>query len=191
MRLIRIEFSGNRSLWAWSLDRASVRMFLAVLLCSALVLVAVLLRARQMEQELAQASDALAQMESLQQKNALRLNAREQQSPEEEAMRLQAQRLRALPWEAIFQAVETPTAPVRVQSFEPDLVRGLVKLQARADDLAAMQAYVRDLQQLPVFRHVALQRHAVPNEEGGGIEFACEAVLAATYRLPEVTEAQP
>jgi len=190
MKPIRIDFGQDRHPWRWSWQLRSVHFFLLAVLCAGLVIAAVSLRARQMEQELAQAQEALAQLENLRQKNALRQHASERRTPEEEVMEAQSQRLRALPWEAIFQAVEAPEVAVRLQSFEPDPVRGILKLQAKADDLAAMQAYVQALQQSPVFRGVALQRHAIA-ENAAGVEFACEAVLAAAYRLPEVTEGRP
>jgi len=190
MKPIRIDFALDRHPWSWRWRRRSVRFFVVAVLCSGLVIAAASLRARQMEQELAQAREALMQLENLRQKNALRQHAGERRTPEEEAMQGQSQRLRALPWEAIFQAVESPQVAVRLQSFEPDPARGILKLQAHADDLAAMQAYVQALQQSPVFRRVALQRHAL-SENAAGVEFACEAVLAAAYRLPEMTEAQP
>lgn len=191
MKPVRIDFAAPNGGWVWSMRRASVRIFLALLLAAAAVAAVVVLRAQQIEREVEQAQDALAQMTRLQQKSALLRSVSERQTPEEEAMLQQAQRLRELPWEAIFQALETPTAAVRLQSLEPDLQRGIVKLQLHAEDLAAMQAYVQALQQSPVFRRVALQRHATPGDGSGGLDFACEAVLAAAYRLPEAVETQP
>ena len=191
MRPVRIDFAAQSGGWAWSMRRASVRIFLALLLAAAAVGAVVVLRAQQIEREVEQAQEALAQMTRLQQKSALLRSVSERQTPEEETMLQQAQRLRELPWEAIFQALEATTAAVRLQSLEPDLQRGIVKLQLHAEDLAAMQAYVQELQQSPVFRRVALQRHAVPGDGSGGLDFACEAILAAAYRLPEAVETQP
>jgi hypothetical protein len=191
MKPVRINFAASGGPWVWSFKRLSVRILLVCLCCSALLGAVVMLRARQMESELTRAQDALSQLDNLRQKETLRFNAVSRQTPEEETVLRLAGTLRELPWEAIFQAVESTQAQVRLQSFEPDLARGVVKLQGRADDLAVMQAYVRELEALPVFRRVVLQRHAVPSGEGAsGIDFACEAILETGYRLPEVKEAQ-
>lgn len=71
----------------------------------------------------------------------------------------------ALPWEAMFRAVEASgNGRVALLSLEPDPAKGEVRISGEAKDLAAMLAYVKQLGSRQEFQRVLLQSHRVDAE---------------------------
>lgn len=68
----------------------------------------------------------------------------------------------ALPWSALFNAVESSGGPgVALLSLEPELHKGVVKISGEAKDFKALLDYVRQLAAQPVFDRVMLQSHQI------------------------------
>lgn len=187
MKPMRIDFAESPSVWRWSLRLPGVRFFMIFLLLALIVGGLAWVRGQQLQREIGYAQAAQANLQNLQEQNAVAEPGQARLGAEEEALWRQAERQRALPWEAVFRAFEE-APPMRFQTFEPDLTRGLVKVQAQAPDIGGAQSYLVALQASPVFVRVSLLRHETLAE--GGVSFHFEAVLAQAYRLPE-QEARP
>ena len=183
MKRFDIDFAGEGGAWRWDWQMPGTRLFIALAALALLFGAAVMQRAWQIERELAQTRLASADLQRERERMALAERDRLRLGAEDELLLRQSAQLRALPWESIFSAFEN-APPVRLQAFEPDPARGVVKVQATMPDVAAMQAYVHALEASPVFRRVNLLRHEVA-AEGGGVNAHLEAILAAPYRLPE------
>lgn len=182
MKPMLIDFSSPRSAWRWDLRMRGTQLFVLLLLASAILGALALERGAQLERQLIETRAASAQLQAKRERSAMAERDRVRLGAEDDTMLRQSALQRGLPWEAVFQAFER--APLaRLQSFEPDLARGVVKVQAHMADVAALQDYLRTLQTSPVFMRVTLLRHEAPAE--GGVNFHYEAVLAAPYRLPE------
>lgn len=181
MKPMLIDFAGEGGSWRWDWRQPGTRLFvmLLVLACAAGGLA--LQRGLQARQEAARLVFSVAASQAAQARAALAERKLQQGGAGDLALLRQVERHRNLPWEAIFRAFEAAPA-ARLESFEPDLARGVVKVRAHVADAAAVQVYVRGLQGNPVFQRVSLLRHEVA--ESGGVDFVYEAVLAASYRLP-------
>lgn len=71
-----------------------------------------------------------------------------------------------LPWEPLFQAVEScASKEVALLAMEPDLEKRVVKISGEAKNLAAMLDYVRRLEAQAVFGSVYLQSHQVQQHD--------------------------
>lgn len=187
MKPLRIDFAESPSVWRWSLRLPSVRFFMIFLLLALIVGGLAWSRGLKLQAEVRHAQIALTSLQDLQEKSAVAEQSQARLGAEEEALWRQAERQRALPWEAVFRAFEE-APPMRFQTFEPDLARGVVKVQAQAPDIGGAQSYLVALQANPVFVRVSLLRHEAQAE--GGVSFHFEAVLTQAYRLPE-QEARP
>lgn len=72
----------------------------------------------------------------------------------------------SLPWERLFQAVEScSNKEVALLAMEPDLEKRVVKISGEAKNLAAMLDYVRRLEAQEVFGTVYLQSHQVQQHD--------------------------
>lgn len=68
----------------------------------------------------------------------------------------------SLPWNALFNAVETTSGQnIALLSLEPDLQKGTVKISGEAKDLNALLKYVKQLSTRDVFGSVFLQNHQI------------------------------
>jgi Tfp pilus assembly protein PilN len=68
----------------------------------------------------------------------------------------------ALPWDALFRAVESSADKnVALLALEPDLRKGTVTISAEAKNFDAMLEYARQLGQRDVFASVHLQHHLI------------------------------
>ena len=66
----------------------------------------------------------------------------------------------ALPWSALFTAVESSGGPgVALLSLEPQLHKGVVKISGEAKDFKAVLDYAKQLSAQPVLARVMLQSH--------------------------------
>ncbi len=178
MKPMAIDFAAGASAWRWDWRMPGTRLF-AVLALVSLVLGAA---AWQRSNALGGRQQAIAAQ--LARLNDAHRNAARQSRMRsgDDVMLRQAQLQRALPWESIFRAFEA-APPVRMDTFEPDLTRGVVKVQANSADIGQLQDYLATLQASPAFMRVSLLRHELP-PDGNGVTFHYEAVLAAPYRLP-------
>ncbi len=182
MKPVIIDFAGSRGAWRLDLRLPGVRLGLLMLALAILLGGAALHRALRLDAELATARQAQAALLANETKAADETRARLRLAAPDALLLHQSVLQRGLPWEAIFQAFEA--APqARLLAFEPDVASGVVKVQARIADIAALQGYLAELQASAVFVRVSLLRHEVAAQ--GGIDFQYEAVLAAPYRLPE------
>lgn len=72
----------------------------------------------------------------------------------------------ALPWEALFEAVEgAATKDVALLALEPEMRKGRVAITAEAKDFGAMLDYARRLGERDVFASVHLQHHQVQQSD--------------------------
>ncbi len=187
MKPIRIDFAdervGWRCLWRFDARMPATRFAVA---CALLALAAgslALVRGQALRQATADTHAQHMRLQAARDDAARRAGAQLRLAAADQALLRQGELQRALPWEAIFQAFES-APPVRLHTFEPDLARGVVKVQASLADVAALQQYLRALQANPVFQRVSLLRHEAP-PEGDGINAHYEAILSAPYRLPQ------
>lgn len=186
MKPLSIDFAASRNPWRWDWRMPGTWIFMVLVFLALVTGALTLLRGQQLGREVAHVREELAQLQSVQEKAATVERQQAGLGQEEAALLRQSERQRALPWEAIFRAFEAvPT--IKLQAFEPDLVHGVIKVQAQATDVAALQGYLRALQASPVFLRLSLLRHEVA-VDGRGVSFHFEAVLAAPYRLPESEE---
>ncbi|MEO7579211.1 MAG: hypothetical protein ABIT83_16495 [Massilia sp.] len=182
MKPFHIDFADAPGAWRWDWSMPATRIA-ALLLLVALVSGALALqRGLTLRGATAQARAAQLEHEAARERSARMIKSAARLGAEDEALLHQASMLRAIPWEGVFRAFEA-APPAVLQSFEPDLARGVVKLQAHVADLGAAQDYLAGLRRSPVFLRVSLLRHEVATE--GGVDFHAEAVLAGPYRLPE------
>lgn len=180
-----IDFAGAQSPWRRDRRMPGVRIALVLLALALLAGGAALQRGLQVRQELAQLHQTLELRRAETSRASAAQRDRDRLGSADEPMLRQAALQRAVPWEAIFRAFERAPA-ARLESFEPDVARGVVKVQANLADVGAMQDYLAALQANPVFLRVNLLRHEAL-ADGGGLNFQYEAVLAGPYRLPEPT----
>lgn len=178
-----IDFAGAQSPWRRDWRMPGVRISLALVALALLAGGAALQRGLQVRQELAQLRQTLELRRADAARATAALRERDRLGSADEPMLRQAALQRAVPWEAIFRAFERAPA-ARLESFEPDVARGVVKVQANLGDVGAVQDYLAALQASPVFLRVNLLRHEAL-ADGGGLNFQYEAVLAAPYRLPD------
>lgn len=181
MKPMLIDFAGEGGHWRWDWRQPGTRLFVVLLVLACAAGGLALQRGWQVRQEAARLELSVAASQAAQARAALAERKLQQGAAGDLALLRQAERHRSLPWEAIFRAFEA-APPARLESFEPDVARGVVKVRAHVADAAAVQVYVRGLQRNPVFQRVSLLRHEVA--ETGGVDFAYEAVLATPYRLP-------
>jgi hypothetical protein len=180
-----IDFANQRSPWRWDLRMTSTRLFLLMTVVALGMLVAAWQQGRVTAQEREALEAQLARLVARQEAQADQQRRRTQASSEHDALLRQAATQQGLRWEAIFRAFEgAPGA--RLESLQPDLASGVVKVQAHVQDVGQIRAYLDMLATSPVFMRISLRRHELP-PQGGGATFHYEAVLAAPYRLPEGT----
>lgn len=86
----------------------------------------------------------------------------------------------SLPWDRLFQAVETAgSEDVALLTVEPDARKRLLKITGEARNLAAVLAYIRLLEQQPVLTDIYLQNHQIQQQDADKpIRFA----LTASWR---------
>lgn len=183
MKPMRIDFADQRAAWRWDWRMPATRLAVA---CALLALAAgslALVRGQALRQALADTQAQQARLQAARNDTARRAGEQLRLGAADQSLLRQGELQRALPWEAIFQAFES-APPVRLNTFEPDLARGVVKVQANLADVAALQQYLRALEANPVFQRVSLLRHEAP-PEGDGINAHYEAILSAPYRLPQ------
>lgn len=185
MKPMLIDFAGERGSWRWDWRMPGTRLFLVLLLLAAGLGALALQRGLQVRREAAQVRAVQAELQAAQEQAALAERNRQRLGAGDAALLRQSERHRALPWEAIFRAFESAPA-ARLESFEPDLAHGVVKVHAHLAEVGAVQDYLRTLQASPVFLRLALLRHEAA--EGGGVNFHYEALLAGPYRLPEADQ---
>lgn len=183
MKPMPIDFAGQQHAWRWDARMPATRLALLAALAAVLALGAAWLEVRAIQDERLAVQARLARVSALQAAQAEREQRSARASGEADALLRRAAVQRALPWEAIFRAFESSSA-ARLESWAPDLASGVVKVQAHADGIGQAQDYLAVLQASPVFQRVSLQRHELP-PQGEGVNFTYEAVLAASYRLPE------
>lgn len=71
-----------------------------------------------------------------------------------------------LPWNALFNAVETSgEKSIALLSLEPDLHKGTVKISGEAKDFNALLDYVKQLSTREVFGSVMLQNHQIQKDD--------------------------
>ncbi|NHZ87821.1 hypothetical protein F2P45_02065 [Massilia sp. CCM 8733] len=182
MKPMMIDFADQRSVWRWDWRMRGTQLGVAFTLLAMMLGGLAFGRGLRVQHELQEARAAQAARAAAGEQRERAERSRAQPLAEEAQLLRQAMLQRAQPWEEIFGAFErVPQA--RLQSFEPDLARGVVKVQANMDDVAALQEYLRSLKGSPVFARLSLMRHEAAAE--GGINFHYEAQLAAPYRLPD------
>ncbi|NHZ83835.1 hypothetical protein F2P44_31885 [Massilia sp. CCM 8695] len=182
MKPMMIDFADQRSVWRWDWRMRGTQLGIAFTLLATLLGVLTVERALQVRRELERARVAQAARLDASEQRARSERSRMQPLAEEAQLLHQSMLQRAQPWEEIFSAFErVPQA--HLQSFEPDLARGVVKVQANMADVPALQDYLRTLGGSPVFARLSLMRHEAAAE--GGVNFHYEAQLAAPYRLPD------
>jgi hypothetical protein len=72
----------------------------------------------------------------------------------------------ALPWEKLFQAVESVSGKdVALLALEPDKEKRLVKISGEAKNMAALLSYIEQLEQCDVFGTIYLQSHQVQQQD--------------------------
>ncbi|MFB9243545.1 hypothetical protein IV454_28090 [Massilia antarctica] len=182
MKPMMIDFADQRSVWRWDRRMRGTQLGIAFALLATLLGVLTAERALQVRRDLERARVAQAARLDASEQRARAERSSLQPLAEEAQLLRQSMLQRAQPWEEIFRAFErAPQA--RLQSFEPDPARGVVKVQANMADVPALQEYLRTLRASPVFARLSLMRHEAAAE--GGINFHYEAQLAAPYRLPD------
>lgn len=71
-----------------------------------------------------------------------------------------------LPWNALFNAVETSGGQgIALLSLAPDLHKGTVKISGEAKDFNALLNYVKQLSNCDVFASVMLQSHQIQQDD--------------------------
>ncbi|MDM5181444.1 hypothetical protein PO883_30140 [Massilia sp. DJPM01] len=182
MKPMMIDFADRRSVWRWDWRMRGTQLGIAFTLLACVLGFLAVERALQVRRGLEQARVAQAARLDASEQRARSERSRMQPLAEEAQLLRQSMLQRAQPWEDIFRAFErVPQA--HLQSFEPDLARGVVKVQANMADVPALQDYLRTLRGSPVFARLSLMRHEAAAE--GGVNFHYEAQLAAPYRLPD------
>jgi hypothetical protein len=70
-----------------------------------------------------------------------------------------------LPWNALFNAVESSGSnEIALLSLEPDLQKGMVKIGGEAKDFDALLNYVKELSTREAFGSVLLQNHQIQRD---------------------------
>lgn len=184
MKPMQIDFAEKNNPWRWDSRNRGVQVFLVLISLALCVVILIWHGWQGMQSELVRLDEKRVQLQSAQGQG---VDAARKQLGSDEALLLrQSELLRNLRWEAIFQAFEAVPG-VGLDAFEPELARGVVRLQAHSGDIAAMQVYLRDLQKSPVFLRVNLLRHEsqVPQTtQDARVNFHFEVILAEPYRLP-------
>lgn len=71
----------------------------------------------------------------------------------------------SLPWEDLFQAVESAGGKeIALLALEPDMEKRLVKISGEAKNIAAMLDYIKRLEDRSIFGTVYLQSHQVQQQ---------------------------
>ena len=182
MKPMLVDFASRHGPWRWDLRMPGTRLFVAMALAALPMLALSWQQFRAIGQERVEVADELARVTARQEQVAAMARSRAGATSERERMLRQAAGQLAVPWESIFQALEAAPA-ARLESLQPDVASGMVKVQAHAAGIDQIQDYLATLRKSPVFVRVSLQRHELP-PQGGGVNFSYEAVLAVPYRLP-------
>jgi hypothetical protein len=182
MKPLTIDFADQRSAWRWDWRMRGTQLGVVCAVLALLLGALACGRGLRVRHELDQARAAQVARLAASERRERAERSRAQPMAEEAQLLRQSVLQRGQPWEEIFGAFErVPQA--RLESFEPDLARGVVKVQANMGDVAGLQAYLQSLRASPVFARLNLMRHA--SAPDGGINFDYEAQLAAPYRLPD------
>ena len=95
------------------------------------------------------------------------------------AVRETVQRL-ALPWDELFQALESAASDkVALAAIEPDARAGTVTISGDGKDYLAALSYVLNLSRTEGLERVQLVRHEQKNEGNGAVSFAVSAAWSA------------
>ncbi|MFP5392063.1 MAG: hypothetical protein ACLGI6_11065 [Gammaproteobacteria bacterium] len=183
MKRTLIDFADERGPWRWDLRMAGTRAFVVLALAALVVGGLAAWRGAALQREQARVEEELERVLARHRSLDAALRKQSAASSEDEQMARQAGQHRALPWEAVFQAFEQ-VPQGRMESFEPDLARGIVKVQASLPDVDGVQAYLGQLQATGLFTRVDLLRHELA-QTGADVSIQYEAVLGAPYRLPQ------
>jgi len=71
-----------------------------------------------------------------------------------------------MPWERLFQAVESSSGKeVALLTIDPDMEKGVVKISGEAKNLAAALAYIQRLEKQEMFGTVYLQSHQIQRQD--------------------------
>ncbi|MFZ6756040.1 hypothetical protein ACO0K9_02380 [Undibacterium sp. Ji50W] len=186
MKPVQINFAEKNNPWRWDVRNRGVQVFLVLMSLALCVAILVWRGWQDMQSELVRLDEKRAQMQAGQDQGADQ--ARKQLGNDEAVLLRQSEFLRNLRWEAIFQAFEAVPG-AGLDAFEPELTRGVVRVQAHIADVVAMQAYLRELQKSPVFLRVNLLRHETQATQDARVNFHFEVILAEPYRL-SVAEAK-
>ena len=156
MRALTLDFQRVRRPVPWS--------GFALLLAAVATLTLLALQLRQVEEQLRTweaSSDAAARQSAR--------AARAPSSAGEQALRAQLQEVRhanqvvrqlALPWNTLFDAVESSgSKDIALLLLEPELQGGSVRIAGEARDFETLLAYVKELGTRPAFTRVLLQNH--------------------------------
>jgi hypothetical protein len=86
-----------------------------------------------------------------------------------------------LPWEQLFQAVESAGSKhIALLALEPDIEKKLVKINGEARDIAVLLNYITRLEKQEVFGPVYLQSHQVQQGSERSVRFSLLAVWRGT-----------
>lgn len=96
-----------------------------------------------------------------------KLTAAEARDREQEVRRAnEVLRRLSLPWDRLFQAVESASGKeVALLSIDPDLEKGVVKISGEAKNLAAALEYIQKLEKQEMFGTVYLQSHQLQRQD--------------------------
>jgi hypothetical protein len=82
----------------------------------------------------------------------------------------------SLPWESLFNTLETINIPdVKLVAVEPDLRQSRLRLTAETSDIGAMLLYVERIAKQPIFKDALLLTHEQTANSSMSIRFVVEA----------------
>ena len=182
MKPVQINFAENNHPWHWEWRHRGVQIFLVLVALALCTTVLIWHGWQRLQADVLVLDEKRLQSQRRQEQLDAQAPQSRQLGSEEARLLRQSEYLRNLPWEAIFLAFEAvPDAGLDV--FEPELMRGVIRVQAHTANLAALQAYLRDLQKSPVFSRVNLLRHETQERR---LNFHYEVILAEPYRMPDL-----
>ena len=182
MKPVQINFAENNHPWHWGWRHRGVQIFLVLLALALCMTVLIWNSWQRLQADMLVLDEKRLQSQRRQEQLDGQTTQSRQLSSEEARLLRQSEYLQNLPWEAIFLAFESvPGAGLDV--FEPELMRGVIRVQAHAENLVTMQAYLRNLEKNQAFSRVNLLRHEAQERR---LNFHFEVVLAEPYRMPDL-----
>lgn len=182
MKPVQINFAENNHLWHWEWRHRGVQIFLVLVALGLCTTVLIWHGWQRLQADMLVLDAKRLQSQHRQEQLDGQAPQSRQLGSEETRLLRQSEYLRNLPWEAIFLAFETlPSAGLDV--FEPELTRGVIRVQAHTANLDSMQAYLHDLEKKPTFSRVNLLRHETQEKR---LNFHFEVILAGPYRMPDL-----